>query len=956
MRLLIDCQGAQGSSANRGIGRYTLHLVEKICEIFSDGEVILLLNGDLQGDQHQFYKLAMRSKIVNIQIWKSLNPQNEELADISRKTKILSLRPDAVLTTSLFENPLSGPAISLFHDPGFVQAVVLYDLIPLVYQDVYLPDLDARKNYIRKAKSLSDADCILTISQATLDEAIELLSIDEHKFTNISASAEESLTKNSLSQKQITAIRERLGIPGEFILYTGGTDFRKNIDGLINAYGKLSVVLQEKYKLVVVCDVSEIDRERIYSQIRKLGIETWKVILTGYIPDVDLQALYKSCSLFVFPSLHEGFGLPVLEAIHAGAPVIASNTSSLPEILDFNDALFDPSDPDSIAAKIELSLLNEKFRTQLLKNSSERSQIFSWEKTAKSALGRIEKAVNSRTESTKGKKRLALVTPLPPEKSGISYYSLEILSSLRKYYDITLVLSEIHSQDSTTWDFPTVSKSAFVDQAHNFDRVLYQFGNSSFHSASFDLLETIPGVVTLHDFYLSGVLQLMSVTSGPSNIFNQALFESHGYSALAEKHVSKDISVQIRDYPSNLPVLKEALAIVTHSSAARAMAKGLYGTPIEGKFQTIPLVRSTSEKMLGKQDAKMILGLPLGARIVSSFGFVAESKASIEILEAFKRCHRGQAESLYLVFVGESNGHYGKQLLERIRALDLDKHVHITGWVSDEDYIKYLAASDIAIQLRRNSRGESSYSVLDAIAASIPLIVNEGSFSEGISSEIAIVLPENFSIDDLSDSLVDVLSDSKNANIRAGNALEYLSKNHSPERCSQEYFRVIEAAYNETNLLNHLDYKTLSQEKRPEMSINHWAEAVSFQRNVISSPRQIFIEIENPRHSRTGSSEIGEALKVAAQLKALESKIRIEPIFWSKAAQAFIYARSWLFMAAFGLEINDLDTEVEFQAEDFVLIQINHRVSEKLSDLIDKFEIKQITFRELQDMVSLRAI
>src|SRR5699024_10740651 len=147
------------------------------------------------------------------------------------------------------------------------------------------------------------------------------------------------------------------------------------------------------------------------------------------------------------PSWHEGFGLPALEAMACGAPVIGANTSSLPEVIGLNSALFDPLDVTAIATKITQALEDDAFRTMLREHSSQQAKHFSWDETAKRALAAWESLKNSQpqlnpTSLSPGRKpKLAFVSPLPPERTGIADYSAELLPVLANYYDIEVVVT-----------------------------------------------------------------------------------------------------------------------------------------------------------------------------------------------------------------------------------------------------------------------------------------------------------------------------------------------------------------------------------------------------------------------------------------------------------------------------------------------------------------------------------
>ena len=124
------------------------------------------------------------------------------------------------------------------------------------------------------------------------------------------------------------------------------------------------------------------------------------MVCLGYVPDEDLRLLYASCSAFVFPSFHEGFGLPVLEAMACGAPVIGSNCTSIPEIINRKDALFDPRQPQDIANRLAEVLLNADLRQSLKTWGLERARMFTWEASARKALQAFEELHAKRKKRT----------------------------------------------------------------------------------------------------------------------------------------------------------------------------------------------------------------------------------------------------------------------------------------------------------------------------------------------------------------------------------------------------------------------------------------------------------------------------------------------------------------------------------------------------------------------------
>ena len=183
---------------------------------------------------------------------------------------------------------------------------------------------------------------------------------------------------------------QRAGVSRPFVMYTGGPDRRKNIDGLIKGWALLPAAIRRSHQLMVVCRLSDGHQASLRALAAQCGMSGDELILPGFVSDDDLLGLYNLAKLFVFPSWHEGFGLPVLEAMACGTAVLAANTSSLPEVVGWSDALFDPMDPAAIAAAMKRALTDDGFRASLGSHGLQRARLFSWEATARRALHAFE--------------------------------------------------------------------------------------------------------------------------------------------------------------------------------------------------------------------------------------------------------------------------------------------------------------------------------------------------------------------------------------------------------------------------------------------------------------------------------------------------------------------------------------------------------------------------------------
>src|SRR3954447_4679128 len=274
--------------------------------------------------------------------------------------------------------------------------VTLYDLIPLIMRERYNADWGYMATaWIARLGLLGSAQQILTISQRTANDAMEHLNVPEERITVIDSGVSDrfsSLVENREEADSILRAALPKVRPG-FLLYVGGVDYRKNLEGAIRGYAELPAPLREPHQLVIACSRATPLRFSLRIFARRLGIESRNLVLTGFVSDRDLAALYRSCELFVFPSLYEGAGLPILEAMTCEAPVASSNTSAMPELLGDLDATFDPADPVDIGRCIREALETPGKLDALRERSRRRVELYTWERVARRTFEGYERAL-----------------------------------------------------------------------------------------------------------------------------------------------------------------------------------------------------------------------------------------------------------------------------------------------------------------------------------------------------------------------------------------------------------------------------------------------------------------------------------------------------------------------------------------------------------------------------------
>lgn len=244
-------------------------------------------------------------------------------------------------------------------------------------------DREVRKNFVSKIKdSLLEADGIVVVSQFTKNQLMERFAIREKKVKVIYHGLDHKF-KADISSEETEEIKKRFSLPPSFILFVGAMELRKN---LLNLFEALKII-HRKYKkipLVIVGRKSQ-DYKNLEMKIKQENLESW-IKMMGYLPDNEVRVFYRLASVFAFPSLCEGFGFPLLEAMASSLPVVTSQASVMPEIAQDAALYFRPEDPEDIADKIILALKDEDLRETLKAKGKKRVFDFDWSDTAAETL------------------------------------------------------------------------------------------------------------------------------------------------------------------------------------------------------------------------------------------------------------------------------------------------------------------------------------------------------------------------------------------------------------------------------------------------------------------------------------------------------------------------------------------------------------------------------------------
>lgn len=231
------------------------------------------------------------------------------------------------------------------------------------------------------------ADLIITVSKSSKRDILRLFGVREDRIRVVPNGVPDEYSRVE-DKSLIERIKHRYRIPGDYILYVGNFKPHKNVRCLIDAYKELPDMLKDKYYLVL-CGRRDKFRKEVEIRVRSLRLEG-RVIFLDFVPEEDMPVLYSGAEVFVFPSLYEGFGLPPLEAMACGTPVICSDSSSLPEVVGEAGVLVDPNRPELFAEAMERVLTDGELREDLRSKGLRRSRRFSAEDFSRRLLEILE--------------------------------------------------------------------------------------------------------------------------------------------------------------------------------------------------------------------------------------------------------------------------------------------------------------------------------------------------------------------------------------------------------------------------------------------------------------------------------------------------------------------------------------------------------------------------------------
>ncbi|MGQ9630788.1 MAG: glycosyltransferase family 4 protein [bacterium] len=359
MRIGLDACGL--TRDRTGVGSYAHQLIAHLTKVDDENEYVLFGN----------------------------KPRRTSLSDFSPPLEghLADVPLDSLWMQAYLPFKLRKEGIEIFHGLSFTvplafggpRIATIHDITAFMPEGIHTPSTRLKHRLFARASARS-AQRIIAVSENTKRDAMALLGIGEERIRVIHLGVSREYRPIS-DVVELERVRRKYGLPERFILFVGTLEPRKNAVGLIEAYGRLVSHMSDVPKLVIAGKRGWLF-EGIFQRVRELRLED-RIIFPGFVDSGDLPGLYNLAEVFVWPTLYEGFGLPPLEAMACGVPVVTSNTSSIPEVVGDGALKVNPRDPGEIAEAISCVLGDRSLRDSLRKKGLERAKGFTWEECAR---------------------------------------------------------------------------------------------------------------------------------------------------------------------------------------------------------------------------------------------------------------------------------------------------------------------------------------------------------------------------------------------------------------------------------------------------------------------------------------------------------------------------------------------------------------------------------------------
>jgi glycosyltransferase involved in cell wall biosynthesis len=718
--IVVDLQAAQSlGSGNRGIGRFTRDLVRAIVTRHPDAVDRFTFNPAL--------------------------PSDPRLLDIVRPDRFVPIGELAGQPIDVFHitSPFETIPIDHLMPAAPVRALVAtcFDLIPYRFQQRYLNPRE-RPPYLARLGVLTSCAAVLTDSASAADDCVQLLGVDRARVTVIGGGTNECfrLPTDTLAARMVVLHEALPDLREGFVFVPTGMDWRKNIKGAMAAYAALPEAVQARHQLVIGCKVTHHQRRLLLRWAQEAGC-LGDVLITGFVGDDDLVRLYQSADTVFFPSLYEGFGLPVLEARRCGARVICSNVSSLPEVMPLEAATFNPYSADDMAEHLERALTDAAFRADL---DAARDPGFTYEQAADLTVAAYRRVVaEGRAAMARRRPRLAVVTLLPPTPSGVADHSAALLDELARLADVTCFTADEVAPLTVAAapEYPVRPLGLLPNLVRGgaFDAVLYTMGNNKLHRPFLRVLDEVPGTVLFHDVRIGDC------------------YTPDERQAMAERHYPDDTHPRPLYAAAVATAATQCLVHSAHAAELLAADCGVAAVNVGPLPMRGALVTGLAPVDPPPTEGEVwVVSAGVADTVKQTHTFVAAAELLLD---------RHPDWNAAVVGLG------GERFVEE------GSRVIATGRVTARDYTDWMGRTTVIVQLRARSNGESSAAVADALANGKPIVATDLGATSELPDDVMVKVPPDVTPAQLADAIETLVDDEQRRAQLSEAALAFAGRN-----------------------------------------------------------------------------------------------------------------------------------------------------------------------------------